>query len=133
LYFLTRLLTQSKIVNLEQKIETTLHIEGDVMKRSRDQIISQILGICAHGANKTRIVYQANLNFKTVNPYIELLTKNGLIDVNKDLNVYETTKRGAELLEDLKAIQIELYYQENLTHSYTKGVSYPQSLVRFKP
>ena len=40
------------------------------MKRSRDLIISQILFICAKGANKTRIVYQANLNFRTVDPYL---------------------------------------------------------------
>ena len=44
-------------------------------KRSKHTIISQILGICRDGASKTRIVYQANLNFRTVNPYIELLIK----------------------------------------------------------
>jgi predicted transcriptional regulator len=46
------------------------------MKRSRDLIISQILYICTHGANKTRIVYQANLNFRTVDPYLKLLMLN---------------------------------------------------------
>ena len=39
------------------------------MKRSRDTIISHILDICANGASKTRIVYQANLNFRTALPY----------------------------------------------------------------
>ena len=34
------------------------------MKRSRQEIISQILEICTNGASKTQIVYQANLNFK---------------------------------------------------------------------
>ena len=46
-----------------------------LMKRSRDIIISKILDTCTKGANKTKIVYQANLNFRTVNPYSELLTK----------------------------------------------------------
>ena len=46
------------------------------MKRSRHIIISKILDICKNGSNKTRIVYQANLNFKTVDPYINLLIKN---------------------------------------------------------
>lgn len=45
------------------------------MKRSRQEIISQILEICTKGASKTKIVYQANLNFKTVNPYLELLIR----------------------------------------------------------
>lgn len=79
------------------------------MKRSRDMIISQILDICANGASKTRIVYQANLNFRTVNPYIDLLTKNGLINVKRGQNVvYETTPKGLELLENFKQIQSEL-------------------------
>ncbi len=80
------------------------------MKRSRHMIISQILSICILGASKTRIVYQANLNFSTVTPYIDLLTKNGLINVKPGPNIlYQTTERGMELLEDFKQIQNELY------------------------
>ena len=68
-------------------------------------IISQILNICNGGASKTRIVYQANLNFKTVTPYIELLIKNNLIQIKQERNVmYETTERGINLLDDLKHI-----------------------------
>jgi predicted transcriptional regulator len=79
------------------------------MKRSRDVIISQILDICSKGASKTRIVYQANLNFRTINPYLDLLTKNGLIDVKKEQTlIYETTPRGLDLLDNFKQIQNEL-------------------------
>jgi predicted transcriptional regulator len=80
------------------------------MKRSRDRIISQILDVCTSGANKTRIVYQANLNFKTVNPYLELLTKNGMINAKEErsLVVYETTSRGLALLDNYKQIQDQL-------------------------
>ena len=79
-------------------------------KRSRDVIISKILDICTEGAHKTKIVYQANLNFRTVEPYIELLTKNGLIDAknNSKLVVYETTARGLKLLDNFKQVQNEL-------------------------
>ena len=79
-------------------------------KRSRDVIISKILDICREGAHKTKIVYQANLNFRTVNPYIDLLTKNGLIDVKTDSNlvVYETTTRGLKLLDNFKQVHNEL-------------------------
>jgi predicted transcriptional regulator len=58
------------------------------------------------GATKTRIVYQANLNFKTVNPYIELLIKNELISIKDGQNkVYKTTNKGIEWLESFKFIQ----------------------------
>lgn len=81
------------------------------MKRSRDMIISQILDICVNGANKTRIVYQANLNFRTINPYLELLTKNDLIAVNKgQIVIYKTTPKGLGLLDNFKQIQTELSY-----------------------
>ena len=79
------------------------------MKRSRDMIISQILDICINGASKTKIVYQANLNFRTINPYIELLTKNGLINVKKEQTIiYKTTPKGLDLLDNFKQIQSEL-------------------------
>jgi predicted transcriptional regulator len=42
-------------------------------KRSKSAIILNILSVCTKGASKTRIVYQANLNFKTATPYIELV------------------------------------------------------------
>jgi len=79
------------------------------MKRSRQEIISRILEICTNGANKTQIVYQANLNFRTVNPYLDLLIKNDLIKVNEERAIqYETTPKGIRLLEDIKRIQGEL-------------------------
>ena len=80
------------------------------MKRSRDIIISEILDICAEGAHKTKIVYQANLNFRTINPYLELLIGNGMINAikNGNLVVYETTTRGLALLDNYKQIQGEL-------------------------
>jgi len=80
-----------------------------MMKRSKHVIISEILDICKDGACKTRIVYQANLNFRTVNPYIDLLIKNNLIMVTQEKNVlYETTDRGISLLDDFKHINSQL-------------------------
>jgi len=79
------------------------------MKRSRHVIISQILDICTNGASKTRIVYQANLNFRTVNPYIDLLIKNDLIKIKQGQTVlYETTERGLNMLDNFKQIYSEL-------------------------
>jgi predicted transcriptional regulator len=79
------------------------------MKRSKHVIVSQILDICKNGACKTQIVYQANLNFRTVNPYIDLLAKNNLIEVKQGKNVlYKTTDKGVLLLKDFQHINSQL-------------------------
>ena len=83
------------------------------MKRSRDMIISKILHVCIDGACKTKIVYQANLNFRTVGPYIELLTSKGMINAKTEnkLVIYETTARGLTLLNNFKQIQNVFSYE----------------------
>ncbi|MBN1324594.1 MAG: winged helix-turn-helix domain-containing protein [Methanotrichaceae archaeon] len=78
-----------------------------VLRRDRMEIASDILDICQGGANKTRIVYQANLNFKTVNAYIDLLTAKGLlvVDLSAPSKLYRTTEKGSSLLEDIKWVR----------------------------
>ena len=79
------------------------------MKRSRYIIISQILEICMSGASKTKIVYQANLNFKTVKPYIDLLINSGLLNTKQEpTTIYETTEKGIELIEKFDKLNNEL-------------------------
>ncbi len=75
------------------------------MKRNRNEIISEILHICIIGASKTRVVYQANLNFRTVDPYLQLLIKNDLLKVNKGRHIlYETTEKGRSLMETINQV-----------------------------
>jgi predicted transcriptional regulator len=79
------------------------------MKRSREEIIAQILNVCKMSANKTRIVYQANLNFRTVDPYLKTLIRNELIEVRLGKHVlYETTQRGSNLLETINRANEDL-------------------------
>ncbi len=77
-----------------------------VQKRCKEEIISQILEICCQGVHKTAIVYKANLNFRTINPYIELLSNKGLIEV--DQGSYTITSRGIDTLRSMKLVQAEL-------------------------
>jgi predicted transcriptional regulator len=61
-------------------------------RRDRVQIIISILNTCTRGANKTKIVYAANLNFRSVKPYLNLLEDRGLITTisnnnNKNNNI----------------------------------------------
>ncbi len=75
------------------------------MKRTKEQVISSILEACLNGVSKTTIVYKSNLNFRTVIPYIESLTKRGFIAVIEEPNrMYITTDRGKELLSGMKEI-----------------------------
>ena len=75
------------------------------MKRSREEIVSKILDVCLNGANKTKIVYQANLNFRTINPYLDLLIGKNLIKVSQgQILRYETTPQGIDMLEGIKGV-----------------------------
>lgn len=75
------------------------------MKRNREEIISQILHVCIDGAIKTRVVYQTNLNFKTVEPYLDLLIRNNLLEVqNGEKKMYETTQKGENLLQAINQV-----------------------------
>ena len=75
-------------------------------RRDRMEIMVSILNTCSsEGANKTRIVYQANLNFRTVNPYLDTLEENGLIQVmGNERKLYKTTFKGLELINDASNI-----------------------------
>ena len=68
-------------------------------RRTNDQIFSEILKICVNGAGKTKIVYQANLNFRTAKPYLDKLMNNGFIEAVRDGSkvIYKTTPKGLDL------------------------------------
>jgi predicted transcriptional regulator len=79
------------------------------MRRSRPQIISQILELCMGGANKTKIVYKTNLNFRNATRFIDWLTNKGLLEIKQGSIIeYETTEKGVEFLENLKEINSEV-------------------------
>jgi len=72
-------------------------------KRRKDQIISQILALCLEGANKTKIVYQVNLNFKTASTHLDSLLKKGLLEATQDKSpIYKTTLVGELALKILQ-------------------------------
>lgn len=73
------------------------------IRRSKIDISAEILNIAQNGANKTQIVYGANLNFDIANRYLEMLQNKGLIKQNGDL--YLTTEKGKayhDLAKELK-------------------------------
>jgi predicted transcriptional regulator len=78
-----------------------------MQKRTRDQIMANILSVCqGDGASKTQVVYQVNLNFHTVNRHLDLLIEKALIEIFQgSTKRYKTTSKGEEALECLKKIE----------------------------
>ncbi len=61
----------------------------------------RILQVCEVGfrPSKTQIVYNSNLNFLTVMPYLELLIKNGLVaKIDGEVVRYQITPKGTDAL-----------------------------------
>ena len=72
------------------------------MKRDKLEIIRSILLICRNGgAKKTKIVYEANLNFKNAKVYLKLLIDQKMII--KEESSFKTTPKGAKLLSNLQS------------------------------
>ena len=77
------------------------------MKRDKLEIIRSILKICGkEGAKKTKVVYEANLNFKTADIYLKLLMDQEMII--KEGGYYKITAKGARLLSDISDIRAYL-------------------------
>lgn len=76
-------------------------------RRSRIEVIVEILSEALGGVNKTRLMYRCNLNFGRFNYYLKELLDAGLIEcINSEPNVglvlYKTTEKGRELLKILR-------------------------------
>ena len=55
--------------------------------------------MCVNGANKTCIIYNCNLNFYTVVPYLDLLIKNRLVaKIDGAIVRYQITPKGTNAL-----------------------------------
>jgi predicted transcriptional regulator len=77
-----------------------------ISKRSKEQIIVQILEICREDASKSKIVYAAGMNFGSINVYLDLLLRQGLLESCFDIPVlYKITNKGIKTLAHLKAIE----------------------------
>jgi len=70
-------------------------------KRSRLEIMHDILDQCQTGSKKTWVMYRANLSYDLTDSYLEELMKLGLVE-NRD-GLYYTTEKGKQLNELLKA------------------------------
>ena len=75
------------------------------MRRDRSEIIAKILKVIRSGDNigKTKIVYQANLNFRTAEDYLTWMQERGLIV--SEGRYFKTIPKGDALLGSLRESQ----------------------------
>ena len=83
------------------------------MRRSKIDIIIDVLEVAKMGVNKTHLVYRTNLNFKLANNYLDLLQNQGLVE--KRLDKYITTDKGKAFLQ--KANEVTLYLEHDMKTS----------------
>ncbi len=84
------------------------------MRRDKLKILVGILEICGgDGANKTKIVYGSNINFKVADVYLDMLIKENFVEIAAPgpREIYRTTAKGKELIGNIKDIydRIEKY------------------------
>ncbi len=73
-------------------------------RRTKFDIVIEILDVVSGGANKTKIVYSANLNFNLATKYLDFLLEKGL--VRTDGSCYKITGEGEIFLKKAKELQI---------------------------
>lgn len=76
-------------------------------RRSRADIIADILSVALDGARKTQLLYRANLSFRRREKYVGDLIGLGLMDVRSYSPVaYTTTDLGREWLKNYEKIKL---------------------------
>jgi len=72
------------------------------------EVVMDILTEALDGANKTRIMYRANLNFSRFNSYLGEMLENGLlreVNLGNGRLVYKVTENGKVFLKTLHKAQ----------------------------
>lgn len=77
-------------------------------RRSKHNIIAEVLDVSRSGIIKTHIMYRAKLSYVQLNEYIRLLLDNNFLEMvtlkvdNKNKRGYKTTDKGLQYLENFK-------------------------------
>ncbi len=66
-------------------------------KRSRMEIIAEILFFCGNQKAKTNIMYKTNLNYAQLQSQLKFLTAQGMLSL--EMGKYVTTEKGYRFLE----------------------------------
>lgn len=70
-------------------------------RRSREEVLGEIIRAASKGTIKTRIMYKAALNSRQLKRYLQMLMKQGLITYNEGSKLYVATDMGNLYLQRL--------------------------------
>lgn len=76
-------------------------LEHKSRRRSREEVLGEIIRAAENGAIKTRIMYRAALNSRQLKRYLQLLVKQGLLIYDESQKIYLTTEKGRLYLQRL--------------------------------
>ena len=76
-------------------------------RRGRLEVIEDILKVAdtPNGANKTKLVYNSNLNFNRLTAFLKFLMEKDFIEKNEDESRYIITPKGRDFLKQLEKMQ----------------------------
>ncbi len=97
------------------------------MRRSRIDIVAEILEVAKKGVNKTAIVYKTNLNFTLAEKYLSLLEKQGLLENKSDK--YVTSDRGRIFLAKARELTVQLESPNCQEDSIQEGTTLPELVI----
>jgi len=105
------------------------------MRRSKFDIVVDVLEVTKNGVNKTAIVYKTNLNFRLAEKYLLLLEKQGLLEKKSDK--YFTSDKGKNFLGKAKdlTMQLEAIIQngkENTTQNETPMLKHKEMTIYYE-
>lgn len=76
------------------------------IKRSRFEVIYQILSFCQNPRQKTHILYRCNLSYEQLKKYMEfLVTGNLLKKTENDRELYQATQHGEKFIGEYERLR----------------------------
>ncbi len=82
--------------------------------RSELNIIRRILESTRHGATKSRIMHDSYLSSEKTSAYLKVLQENNLLKCDLGNNLYRTTKKGFQVLDESKELNEFLYTVDSI-------------------
>lgn len=81
-----------------------------VSNRTKVEILASILRVASNRTLKTHIMYKANLSFRQLERYLNVLETNGMLarTIVNDTLMFQVTEKGTEFLKDYARISTYL-------------------------
>ena len=86
-------------------MQTAESVETSGGRRTFLDIATAIVNACRPGASRTRVLYNANLNFRQLKKYLQVLETSRLIAFDAEYRVYKTTEKGRKFLFHQKELE----------------------------